>query len=324
MREEERWLGAAEVEATYKARALSHASWGATLPHALGILQCSNQLGMSDLDLTRIAEHAEARVWADMVRAATPEIAESLGLRVVPFCGGAALVASNVFSVLYNRAMAFGLEEPVDEGSLDDVIALYRRDMPFTIQPSPFAQPPQLGSWLEARGLRSYFNWARWIRVARPHEAPKTDLRIEPIGPELADTLLDLAFTIFKEPIELRPWLGCAIGRRGWSFYLAYDGATPVGLGSLYVEGSIGWLGWGGTLASHRGRGAQSAMIARRIADGIERGCEWFISETAEDRPEKPNASFRNMARAGFRLLFLRPSYAHTPPTGEAPSDGSE
>src|SRR6185295_15477169 len=106
---------------------------------------------MTDLELARIAEHAEAQVWADMVRAATPEMAESLGLRMIPFCGGAALIASNVPSILYNRAMAFGLEEPVDEGSLDDVIALYRRDRSFTIQPSPFAQPPQLRSWLEAR-----------------------------------------------------------------------------------------------------------------------------------------------------------------------------
>jgi hypothetical protein len=77
------------------------------------------------------------------------------------------------------------------------------------------------------------------------------------------------------------------------------------------VKGATGWVGFGATLPSHRKRGGQGAIMARRIAEGIDLGCKWLVTETGEDSPERPNPSYHNMLRTGFQLAYQRPNYIH-------------
>ena len=93
---------------------------------------------------------------------------------------------------------------------------------------------------------------------------------------------------------------------------LAYDAILQSGTnhrGTLRISDGVGWLGMATTLPSHRRRGAQEALLANRINDGRRMGCLWFVSETTEDTPQRPNPSFHNMIRAGFRLAYQRPNY---------------
>jgi hypothetical protein len=269
---------------------------------------------MNDRALAHVAEMAEVRAWSDAVRAATPRVTQALGLRAIPIGSGIALVASEIRSLLYNRAFGIGLDAPLDEAALDRLIATYRPDSPFTIQPSPAARPAQVRAWLEARHLYSHFNWVRWVRDASPVREVPSPFRIEVVGRSWATRFVDLMFRIFDEPAALAPWIALTVGRRGWMHYVGFDGRRSVSVGALYRAGGAAWLGWGGTLASHRGRGGQTAMLARRIRDAAALGCRWVTLETAEETRERPNPSFRNARRAGFRLLYLRPSHAHRPP----------
>ena len=50
-------------------------------------------------------------------------------------------------------------------------------------------------------------------------------------------------------------------------------------------------------------------MMARRLVDGARLGCQWFVTETSEDLPERPNPSYHNMVRMGFQLAYQRPNY---------------
>jgi hypothetical protein len=150
-------------------------------------------------------------------------------------------------------------------------------------------------------------------RGNEPAPSIPTDLRIEQIGKEYADAFADITLTVFKMPPELRPWTCDFVGKPGWSHYLAFDENQPVSAAALFVSGDIGWLGFGSTLESHRRRGAQGAMFARRIEDGLKLGCRWFVTETGEDTPESPNPSYHNMLRTGFKLAYLRPNYVHQP-----------
>lgn len=268
---------------------------------------------MNPFDLARRIERAEMAVWSDAVRAAPDDVLAQTGLSVEPVADGISIMASRVPNLLYNRAFGFGLDAPVTERDLDNAIARFRRDQPFTIQPSPMARPPQIHDWLAARGLESHFNWVIWARGDEAAAPAPTDLRITTIGQDLAAIWADLAETIFAEGRALTPWLRSFVGRVNWRHYFAWDGDTPVGIAVLYVDGEVGWLGWGGTLASHRKRGGQSALIARRIEDARAAGCRWLTVETAEDVPERPNPSYRNCARARFRVLHRRPSYAYFP-----------
>lgn len=270
---------------------------------------------MNERELTGMAERAEVRVWSDCVAAAPPALRERLGLAAEPFAGGVALIAANVPSILYNRAWGFGLDRDVTEAELETVVARYRDDAEFAIQPTPHARPEGMSRWLEARGLHAWFHWVRWVRETAPPAPVHTALEIVTLPRERAGVFASLAGEIFaQEPSPVMEWMEHSVGRAGWTHYAALDDGAPVGIASLFVSEGVGWLGWGGTLESHRNRGAQAAMIARRIADARAAGCAWVTTETSEDLPDRPSPSFRNMARAGFRLLYSRPSHAHVPP----------
>ena len=60
------------------------------------------------------------------------------------------------------------------------------------------------------------------------------------------------------------------------------------------------------TLKPWRRRGAQAAIIRRRVADDRRLGCELFTSETAPPLPRMPLVSFRNLQRQRFDLAYLR------------------
>lgn len=82
--------------------------------------------------------------------------------------------------------------------------------------------------------------------------------------------------------------------------------------------GDVGWLGFGATLESHRGQGSQSAIFARRIRAAADLGVKLLITETGEELPDRPNPSYRNMLRAGFRLAYPRQNWLE-PATPDAP-----
>ena len=101
------------------------------------------------------------------------------------------------------------------------------------------------------------------------------------------------------------------VGRARWQHFVAYDETLPVAAGAIYIHYEIGWLGIGGTLPSHRKRGAQGAIMAERIRAAAQAGCKWVITETGEDLPQHPNPSYRNMLRAGFDLVYKRINYIY-------------
>lgn len=110
-------------------------------------------------------------------------------------------------------------------------------------------------------------------------------------------------------PDQLQPWVGSLVGRPNWYHYLTWSEQEPVAAAALFVQADIGWLGITGTLPTARRRGAQSALMARRLRDGAELGCRWFVTETGQDLPERPNPSFHNMLRAGFAVAYHRPNF---------------
>jgi hypothetical protein len=75
------------------------------------------------------------------------------------------------------------------------------------------------------------------------------------------------------------------------------------------VSGEAGYLALAATKETHRRQGGQHALIARRIRDAAAQGCRTLVAESAEDRPDKPAPSFRNLRSLGFKLAYLRPNY---------------
>ena len=171
---------------------------------------------------------------------------------------------------------------------------------------------------LTALGLAHYNNWVKLTRTTGEAPACVTDLRIERIGAGHAPGFAAIAARGFGWPDAIRPWLAALVGRPAWRHYLAFDGDHPVATGALFVRGGTGWLSFAATDPAHRGRGAQSALVTRRIADARALGCEQLIVETAEETRERRATSLHNLKRLGFELAYLRPNYLWTAPTRTA------
>ena len=79
--------------------------------------------------------------------------------------------------------------------------------------------------------------------------------------------------------------------RQGWHCFVAYDGDEAAGAAALFAQGGVGWLGAAGTREEHRGKGAQTALLAARIRRAHELGLDAVATETGERSPGRPNAS---------------------------------
>jgi hypothetical protein len=268
----------------------------------------------SNLSLQEVAhlvEIGEGEAWAEMFLSAPADVAANFGLRVERVGSAIALITDKLDIMLFNRVIGLGVMEPTTESMVDDIVQLYRNAgiQNFAVQLSPTAQPADLPVLLQAHGLPRRDNWAKVYRGTEAPPLVPTNLRIECIGPEHALAFASVACTVFGMPDSLSPWFEAAVGRPGWRHYLAWDGTVPVATGALYVRDQVGWLGVGSTLPTHRRQGAQGALMAQRIRDGIELGCRWLITETGEDTPDHPNPSYHNMVRTGFELAYQRPNY---------------
>ena len=262
-------------------------------------------------ELARMGEFAEGCAWEDHYLAAPEYIRWEQGLHIDHL--GSAIVLSLPRSEdhFYNRVIGLGLVEPVSEEMLDELTA-YIFDTGtrfFSVQISPAAQPPEVHDWLRWRGYWMYDQHAKFYRDNQPPIDNETDLRIELTGSDYADAFAYVVTQAFGVPDYTYPWMKALVGQPNWYHYVAWDGDDPAAAGAMYISGNIGWLGHGSTLPGYRRRGAQGAVLSRRIRDGINLGCDWFITDTDEDTPDRPSPSYRNMLRSGFKLAYLRWNY---------------
>jgi GNAT superfamily N-acetyltransferase len=95
--------------------------------------------------------------------------------------------------------------------------------------------------------------------------------------------------------------------------YAARDGEEMVAVSCVLVHGESAEFSGTATLPSHRGRGAQSALLAARAEAAVAAGVEWFIVETGKPAPGRSNTSLNNLFRAGFTPLYDRRNWIWKP-----------
>ena len=95
-----------------------------------------------------------------------------------------------------------------------------------------------------------------------------------------------------------------------WYLFVSYEGDTPAGAGSLFIDGNVGWLEWGATDPNFRRRGSQAAIMAARLSLAAEQGCDYVFTETGEAVEGDPQHSYKNILKAGFEESVLRLNYA--------------
>jgi GNAT superfamily N-acetyltransferase len=259
------------------------------------------------------SEVAEAEAWADNVRALGSRVGNPLGARLLRAGAATVPVVRSVGSPLVNRVIGLGIVAPALEEDVDAVVAAYgEHELGFAVSVAPHAEPAELQEWLEQRGLVPSSSFAKlWRRTAAPPTA-ETSLRIERIGAERARDFSRVNCAAWHLDGDFAAWFEASVGRPCWRHYLAFDDEQPVAAGALFVHDGAAWLGFAATLPRHRGRGAHAALLARRIRDAVELGCELVVTEAHPSTPARPSPSYRNIRAAGFELAYLRPNYTLT------------
>lgn len=256
-------------------------------------------------------ENIEIAAYADFYRAAPAGVRDGYGVSVSEVGSATCLTCRDVEpAAVFRRAVGLGVGGPTSEAELDEVLAHMNAGRhQYVVPVAPHARPPELASWLEARGFVRGYAWMKFRRPCSNAMRVSCDLEIRVVGSEWAGEYGRVVTECFGLPPALAPWVGQLAGRTDWVCVMAFADAKPVAAGAVYVSGEYAWLGLGATLPSHRRRGAQSALLARRLSEAATRGARVAVTETGERLAGKPSTSYQNILGAGFEEMYLRQNY---------------
>jgi GNAT superfamily N-acetyltransferase len=202
-----------------------------------------------------------------------------------------------------NRVYLCGLEAGMDQDSIRRLIDLFRSEGigRFFVWLSPGPDMDIVRGWIEASGL-SRIRWTGYPTLCRSDRAPvhcNTDLSIREVGIEdIAAARDELGDTLWPDYVR-------TAGQPDFYHYMAFDGRRPVAIAALCVFEDIAYLMAAATAERDRRRGAQQALIARRIERAEQIGCVVQVSETLYMLEH----SYRNLQRAGFREVYEKEVY---------------
>jgi len=257
-------------------------------------------------------ERIEIDAWRDYCAAAPSGFAGAVGLETIDLGGPLLALCRGIDHYQFNRLLGVGLGSDADGKSLEIAIARFR-DANLEngyLQIAPGERAPTLEARARTLGLKSLPRvWVKFSRGAAPAPTPAVSLEISEAKTAEATDFARAVVVGFGMPESLTPWLAAIVGRKGWHAYVARDGGKIVGGAAMFVSGKHGWLGIGAVQADARRKGGQSALLARRIADGLEQGVTMFATETGKPLPGEPHPSFSNIQRAGFAIAYERANW---------------
>ncbi|MGE3172031.1 MAG: GNAT family N-acetyltransferase [Planctomycetota bacterium] len=182
---------------------------------------------------------------------------------------------------------------------------------------------PALAATLTRRGyaLESFEHVLGIDLPARDLPAPPADLTVEPVEPSAFEAWLDVLVTGFAAPdaqgvgpdetyddTALRRIVTDFAGADGMELFLARRGGEPVGAGSMRVAQGLAQLCGSATLAAHRRRGVQTALLSHRLTLAAERGCDLAVVTTQPGSKSQQNAWRRGFALLYARAVLVRPT----------------
>ena len=229
------------------------------------------------------------------------------GARVLRVAGAVCTAVPSLSgSTMLNRVTGLGLDRPAGEAELDAIDAFFAdAGTAYAVAVAPQADP-SLTPRLHERGFQAGYAWMVFRRGVEAPPLPEPRLRVEPTRDVATfGRLVAGAYELPPAGAELVHGLG---DDPSWTLFLARAGDEPVGAAALFAHEDCGWLGFAATLRAHRGAGAQTSLLARRIAHARDLGLRELVTETGERLTDRPSVSYRNILRVGFGEAYVRPN----------------
>lgn len=257
-------------------------------------------------------EFLEAEAWTQRVLALPAALKERLGTRVRHFGRAVAIATPGADAAAVNRTIGIGLDRPLDDALLAEVNDFFRdAGVPrWLIDCGPNTTVVGGPEMLTRRGGILRTPTVKFVgEVGQSVAAPAGDVTVREVGREFGDAFQSIVGTAYDLPELVEADLVSVLGNPGWRYYMAFDGDRPIAGAAMFVQDGGAWFGVAGTAEDARNRGAQTALLAKRLNDARRLGCSWVTAETSPDTAERPNPSYRNMLRAGLRVAYLRDKY---------------
>ena len=253
----------------------------------------------------------ESAALNDFAHSASKKTIEKCGIKIFPVGGVNALITSKIDVLAFNRVVGLGIKESIDENIVDIILNKIdaNKVKRFFIQIHPEVYSDQLRRLLEIHDFYHYNNWVRLVRDNSPPHKVKTNLEIKNITKNENKSFSEIAVKAFEWPDELEDWIASSVGRKNWYHYIAFEKNIPVATAAFFHSGDYAWFDFAATLSEHRGKGAQSALLAKRIDDCRKLGVKTIIVETTEQTSKKESPSYRNVLKAGFKEAYKRPNF---------------
>ena len=202
-----------------------------------------------------------------------------------------------------NRVHLCGAEAGLTSDGIARLIELFRAEgvERFFVWLSPGPDMDVARGWLEASGL-SRIRRTGYPTLCRSAASPvqfRTDLEVRQV------TAMEIDAAREQLGETLWPDYAKSAGKEGFFHYMAFDGNSPVAIAALCIFEGLGYLMAAATAEGHRQRGAQQALIAKRIERAEQEGCSILVSETLYMLEH----SWRNLQRAGFVEAYEKEVY---------------
>lgn len=175
----------------------------------------------------------------------------------------------------------------------------------FFVWLTPGPDMEEVGRWLAAAGMARHPHVA-YPTLARPAGAAaqvSSDIEVRELAEE--DAARPPASLDGASSLDFRR----LVGAPGFVHYVAYHGGRPIGSAALQLHDDVGHLCMAFTAEADRRRGAQQALIARRIETATALGCGTLVSETLSFL----KSSLGNLRGAGFTPVYDKDVYNSRP-----------
>lgn len=255
-----------------------------------------------DLDLAKRLERTEGMVGASFVDARNAVSAATAETRTI---AGTIAVFDGPDSPL-TQTFGLGLFGAADDGVLSEIETFFtERGADALHEVSPHAGVDVLAR-LAARGYVPVELGTVLVRPIGDPVAPSSALQARVIDPAVdGDAWVEASIAGWTaEPgvaAFIRNLASVNVQNRAMTHYLVEHDGEPIATGSLGIHDGVALLAGASTIPAARGRGAQGALLARRLADARTQGCELAMMIT-----NVGSQSQRNAERNGFRIAYTR------------------
>ena len=260
-------------------------------------------------------ERLEAEYMASDMAALSTDDDNPLGVDVGYFGDATALAMTGLDDWEFNRTIGLRDDGPAE---IDSVLSWYRErrvDCHFDVAPMLCSERVRLS--LAERGFyQSRFHTVLYGEPAPARPVLADGVDVTEVGANDMGMFAEL-YMLYLDDIGIDPDLRRRAKTNvearhplpGWRLYVASVDGAPAAFGALFVSGGVGSLAGAATVPRFRGRGCQSALIRRRIADAAADGCDLIAGQAAPG-----SASQRNMERAGLRVAYTKAVWSRREP----------